>query len=138
MNSLTPHDLSFRYNTTTGLNKLPSHHCELLSRRWSRLACVASVSNRVTARKLEREQKKKGPNFLDELARKRLLRRLVSAGAKIYVFKRILHFVSVEFQKNWYFTLCLGIETVSSSIAAECKDGHGLKLVKVGSTLSFI
>ena len=63
------------------------------------LACVASVSNRVTARKLEREQKKKKkveflhspppppsfllffcsrPNFLDELARKRLLRRLVS------------------------------------------------------------
>ena len=64
------------------------------------LACVTSVSNRVTARKLEREQKttKKKveflhspppppsfllffcsrPNFLDELARKRLLRRLVS------------------------------------------------------------
>ena len=61
------------------------------------LACVASVSNRVTARKLEREQNKKKieflhspppppsfllffccrPNFLDELARKRLLRRLV-------------------------------------------------------------
>ena len=70
------------------------------------LACVASVSNRVTARKLEREQKKKRwkgegewrrgnlhsfiplplprhsfffcsrPNFLDELARTRLLRRL--------------------------------------------------------------
>ena len=60
------------------------------------LACVASVSNRVTARKLEREQKKKKggrflhspppppsflvfcsrPNFLEELARKRLLRRL--------------------------------------------------------------
>ena len=53
------------------------------------LACVASVSNRVTARKLEREQKKKASpstvlsfffcsrsNFLDELARKRLLRRL--------------------------------------------------------------
>ena len=35
MNSFTPHDLSFRYNTTTGLNKLPSYHCELLS-RWSR------------------------------------------------------------------------------------------------------
>ena len=70
------------------------------------LACVAGVSNRVIARKLEREQKKKGGrgrgrgeeeiihsfpppppsflfffcsrpcNFLDELARKRLLRRL--------------------------------------------------------------
>ena len=67
------------------------------------VACVASVSNRVIARKLEREQKKKmegggekrkppsfpspspSPvipffcsrlNFLDELARKRLLRRL--------------------------------------------------------------
>ena len=49
------------------------------------LAFVASVSNRVIARKLEREQKKKlipftfalAPTFLDELARKRLLRRLV-------------------------------------------------------------
>ena len=67
-----------------------------------KLACVASVSNRVIARKLEREQKKKGgrgrgrgviplplprhsffcsrPNFLDELARKRLLRRLLANG----------------------------------------------------------
>ena len=64
----------------------------------ARLACVASVSSRVMARKLEREKKKNGrgkgeeetlarkplhsffcsrPNFLDELARKRLLRRLV-------------------------------------------------------------
>ena len=71
----------------------------------STVACVASVSNRVTTGKLEQEQKKKGgrgrgrgegeevpsfpspspvlsfffcsrPNFLDELARKRLLRRL--------------------------------------------------------------
>ena len=72
------------------------------------IACVASVSNRVIARKLEREQKKvegggggekrkrlpvsfvplplplplhsffcSRPNFLDKLARKRLLRRLV-------------------------------------------------------------
>ena len=46
------------------------------------VACVASVSNRVTARKLEQEQKRplfffcSRPNFLDELARKRLLRRL--------------------------------------------------------------
>ena len=63
-------------------------------------ACLASVSNRVMARKLEREQKTKRwkgegkgrrgtlplpcpsffsalvPTFLDELARKRLLRRL--------------------------------------------------------------
>ena len=67
-----------------------------------KLACVASVSNRVIARKLEREQKKKvegggggesfpspspvipffcsHPNFLDELARKRLLRRLLANG----------------------------------------------------------
>ena len=42
------------------------------------LACVASVSSRVIARKLEREQKKipfffSRPNFLDELAQKRLL-----------------------------------------------------------------
>ena len=41
-----------------------------------RLACVASVSNRVMARKLERKRKKKKrcslPNFLDELARQRL------------------------------------------------------------------
>ena len=58
------------------------------------LACVASLPNRVIARKLEREQKKKFllsppphpsflffalvPTFLDELARKRLLRRLLS------------------------------------------------------------
>ena len=46
------------------------------------LACVASVSNRVMARKLEREQKKTFfalvPTFLDELARKRLLRRLTT------------------------------------------------------------
>ena len=48
------------------------------------LACVASVSNRVIARKLEQEQKKRWsflffalvPAFLDELARKRLLRGL--------------------------------------------------------------
>ena len=46
------------------------------------LACVASVSSRVIARKLEREQKKflffffSRPNFLDELAQKRLLCRL--------------------------------------------------------------
>ena len=67
-----------------------------------KLACVASVSNRVIARKLEREQKKRvegggggesfpspspvipffcsRPNFLDELARKRLLRRLLANG----------------------------------------------------------
>ena len=71
-----------------------------------KLACVPSVSNRVIARKLEREQKKKGgrgrgrgviplpspspspvipffcsrPNFLEELARKRLLRRLLANG----------------------------------------------------------
>ena len=66
----------------------------------ARLACVASISSRVIARKLEREQKKNGrgrgkreeetlarkplhsffcsrPNFLDEHARKPLLRRLV-------------------------------------------------------------
>ena len=52
------------------------------------VAYVASVSNRVTTRKLEQEQKKKVegggggifcscPNFLDELARKPLLRRLL-------------------------------------------------------------
>ena len=48
-----------------------------------RLACVESVCSRVIARKLEREQKKchslffySCPNLLDELARKRLLRRL--------------------------------------------------------------
>ena len=69
-----------------------------------KLACVPSVSSRVIARKLAREQKKKGgrgrgrgviplplplsrhsffcsrPNFLDELARKRLLRRLLANG----------------------------------------------------------
>ena len=44
------------------------------------VACVASVSIRVIARKLEREHKKNipfccsRPNFLDELARNRLLR----------------------------------------------------------------
>ena len=52
----------------------------------TRIACVASVSNRVIARKLEREPKKKPrhsffsalvPTFVDELARKRLLRRLL-------------------------------------------------------------
>ena len=78
-----------------------------------RLACVASVSNRVIAGKLEREQPKKKwkgegegrrqafpslpspspvisffffcsrPNFLDELARKRLLRRLLFAQSTI-------------------------------------------------------
>ena len=59
-----------------------------LSRRLSTLcllACVASVSNRVTARELEREHLPlprhslffcSRPNFLDELAMKRLLRRL--------------------------------------------------------------
>ena len=51
------------------------------------IACVASVSNRVIARKLERGQKNSPspviphffcprPNFLDELGRKRLPRRL--------------------------------------------------------------
>ena len=52
----------------------------------ARLACVASVSNRVIARKLEQSQKKGSflfffalapAHFLDELARKRLLRRLM-------------------------------------------------------------
>ena len=56
----------------------------------AKLACVASVSSRVIARKLERPSKKNSsppplsflffcsrPNFLDELARKRLLRRLL-------------------------------------------------------------
>ena len=59
-----------------------------LSRRLSTLcllACVASVSNRVTARELEREHLPlprhslffcSRPNFVDELAMKRLLRRL--------------------------------------------------------------
>ena len=59
-----------------------------LSRRLSTLcllACVASVSNRVTARELEREHLSlprhslffcSRPNFVDELAMKRLLRRL--------------------------------------------------------------
>ena len=59
-----------------------------LSRRLSTLcllACVASVSNRVTERELEREHLPlprhslffcSRPNFLDELAMKRLLRRL--------------------------------------------------------------
>ena len=95
-----------------GLHKQKKVYCvnkRLLQSALS-LACVASVSNRVIARKLEREQKKKGawkgegegrrgeeetafpsfpspspvnhffrscPNFLDELARKRFLRRLV-------------------------------------------------------------
>ena len=39
------------------------------------LACIASVSNRVIAWKLERES-----NFLNKLARKRLLRRLNFPG----------------------------------------------------------
>ena len=78
------------------------------------IACVASVSNRVIARKLEREQKKKGrrgrgrgeefpcfpspspvipfffcsrPNFLDELARKRLLRMLGKCDSRRYSFR---------------------------------------------------
>ena len=45
---------------------------------WQILACVASVSNRVIARKLE--WKRSLPNFLNELARKRLLRRLGKFG----------------------------------------------------------
>ena len=56
------------------------------------IACVASVSNQVTERKLEREQKKgpffffySGPNFLDEHARKRLLRRLSKWQKLFYV-----------------------------------------------------
>ena len=42
------------------------------------VACVTSVSNRVIARKLERELLFfcSRPNFLDELARKRLMSRL--------------------------------------------------------------
>ena len=74
------------------LGKLPSQLAEhrLNHKAAVILACVASVSNRVVARKLEQEQKKgvpspfpvipflfcSRPNFLDELARKRLLRRL--------------------------------------------------------------
>ena len=59
------------------------------------LACVASVSNRVFARKLESQKKKKERgnhcsllNFLDELARKRLLRRLKNAE-RIYGYPKM-------------------------------------------------
>ena len=78
---------------------------------WQMVACVASISSRVIARKLEREQKKwkeegerrrsfllspppppsflfffcSCPNFLDELARKRLLRRLGRWGHVLVV-----------------------------------------------------
>ena len=55
------------------------------------LACVASVSSRVIARNLKREQKKKkksgrgSSSFLDELARNRLLRRLQECGKGLLV-----------------------------------------------------
>ena len=52
------------------------------------LACVASVSSRVIARNLKREQKKNGrgsSSFLDELARNRLLRRLQGCGKGLLV-----------------------------------------------------
>ena len=80
-----------------------------LSRRLSTLcllACVASVSNRVTARELEREHLPlprhslffcSRPNFLDELAMKRLLRRLFVC---LFVF-----FVCV-----WYTLLTFNIK----------------------------
>ena len=58
--------------------------CKLFGFFPPRIAYVASVSNRVIARKLEREQKVQGflffcsrPDVLDELARKRLLCRLL-------------------------------------------------------------
>ena len=95
---------NFRFKTVLGFLKEYDWKSKLL------LACVASVSNRVTARKLEREQKKNKrffcsrPNFLDELARKRLLRRLsfcvtggftwrpreLSCRLKKYLFQEIL------------------------------------------------
>ena len=86
------------------------------------VACVASVSNRVIARKLERERKKKvergrgrgeefpsfpspspvipfffcsRPNFLDELARKRLLRMLGKCDSRRYSFRGFSENVAV-------------------------------------------
>ena len=49
---------NFRFKTVLGFLKEYAWKSKLL------LACVASVSNRVTARKLEREQKKKQKVFL--------------------------------------------------------------------------
>ena len=96
------------------------------------IACVASVSNRVTARKLEREQKKKKvsfpspslvlsffcsrPNFLDELARKRLLRRLVEIR-HFNVLASAANTTSIDYGQSLSFFYCLQFTTNNDHLA---------------------
>ena len=89
------------------------------------IACVASVSNRVTARKLERAQKRKGliplslprpfffcsrPNFLDELARKRLLHRRVEIR-HFNVLASAANTTSIDYGQSLSFFYCLQFTT---------------------------
>ena len=67
----------------------------------SSVVCVASVSNRVIVRKLERHFFCSCPNFLDELAQKRLLRRLLHRFLLLFV-------ASSSWNRYWDYKLpCL-------------------------------
>ena len=97
------------------------------------IACVASVSNRVTARKLERAQKRKGliplslprpfffcsrPNFLDELARKRLLHRRVEIR-HFNVLASAANTTSIDYGRSLSFFLLFAVYDKQWSFSCE-------------------
>ena len=97
------------------------------------IACVASVSNRVTARKLERAQKRKGliplslprpfffcsrPNFLDELARKRLLHRRVEIR-HFNVLASAANTTSIDYGQSLSFFLLFAVYDKQWSFSCE-------------------
>ena len=116
--------------TSRGQVKTPFSSDIIIGRN---IACVASVSNRVTARKLEREQKRKGliplslprpfffcsrPNFLDELARKRLLHRRVEIR-HFNVLASAANTTSIDYGQSLSFFLLFAVYDKQWSFSCE-------------------